>query len=171
MKINLYLVRHGEPLATGANPDLSAHGRRQARALAEMLAKFIPTGDVIKILTSELARARRTASLLRSGLNVTTTTKILAAPTNTTVAPDTARLITELRAAATPNPLLEPKPQHIIAVWHLPSINFVLNQLAGGNTFTWPSIYGATAIVGFPNASLADNAGEFQWMICPLPSQ
>lgn len=56
----LYLVRHGEPVAGGRDPDLSERGHAQARAVAHELSPLGP----LALVTSPLARARSTAAPL-----------------------------------------------------------------------------------------------------------
>jgi 2,3-bisphosphoglycerate-dependent phosphoglycerate mutase len=70
----LVLVRHGEPLAAtvepggpdegsgvGADPGLSARGRRQAERFAAWLAATPERDDVTEIVTSTMRRSRETA--------------------------------------------------------------------------------------------------------------
>jgi broad specificity phosphatase PhoE len=71
----ILLIRHGESTWNAAgrwqgwgNPPLSAHGRAQARALAERL-----TGSgVVRLLSSDLARAAETAAILGGALGLET---------------------------------------------------------------------------------------------------
>ena len=68
----LVLVRHGEPLAAtvepggpdegvGADPGLSARGRRQAERFAAWLAATPERDEVTEIVTSTMRRSRETA--------------------------------------------------------------------------------------------------------------
>lgn len=74
----LVLLRHGETLLTphgrisgsgGSNPGLSPAGRRQARAVAEVLAG---RGDIEAVVTSPMRRCQETAGPVaaRLGLNL-----------------------------------------------------------------------------------------------------
>lgn len=61
------LVRHGEPLAGGSDPSLSAAGQARASELAETLA----AAGVVKIITSNFARTQETAAPLATHLGLT----------------------------------------------------------------------------------------------------
>jgi 2,3-bisphosphoglycerate-dependent phosphoglycerate mutase len=67
--LTVFLVRHAEKEANGADPSLTAAGRQRAEALAAMLAD----AGITAIFTSEFKRTQETAAPLakRSGLSVT----------------------------------------------------------------------------------------------------
>jgi phosphohistidine phosphatase SixA len=69
------LVRHAEPATSGADPGLSAAGRRRAIKLAKMLAG----AGITAIFTSELRRTKETARPLAALLSITPV-EIAAAP-------------------------------------------------------------------------------------------
>ena len=78
--MQLLLVRHGEPVAergadagTGADPELSATGLREAEALADWLAGGPDAAAVAELVVSPMRRARQTVAPLarRLGLEPT----------------------------------------------------------------------------------------------------
>ena len=61
------LVRHAEREAAGADPSLSAAGRRRAKLLADMLGE----AGIGAIFTSEFKRTKETAAAIAQRLNLT----------------------------------------------------------------------------------------------------
>jgi broad specificity phosphatase PhoE len=61
------LVRHAEPVATGADPGLSIPGKKRALALAKMLVD----AGIRAIFTSELRRTKETAAPLATQASLT----------------------------------------------------------------------------------------------------
>ena len=61
------LVRHAEPVSTGADPGLSTPGKKRALALAKMLVD----AGIRAIFTSELRRTKETAAPLATQSSLT----------------------------------------------------------------------------------------------------
>ncbi|MCS6866730.1 MAG: histidine phosphatase family protein [Gemmataceae bacterium] len=158
--MRLYLIRHAEAVelgAPGATRDfdrvLTAHGREQARALAEVFVKRqLPVDAVV---ASPLVRAHQTAVEL---LNVWQ---------------PAARVITcdylapeRLKPGKLSDFLADIPGQRIAAVGHMPEIGYYLEWLLGAIEGSLPLAKAAVACVDFKNDP-AKAAGKLQWLVTP----
>jgi len=120
--MKLYFLRHADALPGDDDParELSARGRKQARALADFLVEAGVRFDVA--YSSPLVRARQTAEILLKhvllaapeGLQITETLL------NGTSGPAFGRWLRQL-----------PSVRHVLLVGHMPSLAEHIGQLLG----------------------------------------
>ncbi len=65
----VHLVRHGRIPNYQTDQPLTAHGRQEALAVGQELARHIRAGETINFFSSPTRRTRQTAELLADGLN------------------------------------------------------------------------------------------------------
>jgi phosphohistidine phosphatase SixA len=162
--MKLYLMRHAKPDGTSGDDPLGLDGSKQAQKLASMYLRLGVQPTNVRLLASELKRARQTATIIYKKLNALPTV-LTTFPTAADQAPGVdliARMMTRLRAVAA-----QDSPAHIIVVGHYPYIGEALNFLVGNNLMEWPPLnYGATAHVECPQ-SFAQGTGKLRWFILP----
>jgi len=128
--MDLYLVRHGIPVemdewngADSTRP-LAAEGEAQAEGFFRQLRESGELGPVESILTSPLARARRTAEIAG---------EVLGAPVES---------VAELASGAAPSLVLamlarrKALPRHLMLVGHNPDLPMLVGVLAGEPSFS-----------------------------------
>lgn len=159
--MNLYLIRHAQPVQNGGtDPSLSQAGQTQAAKLGNMFVRLGITLDTTSILSSNLKRTERTGNIISKSL------RLAESPPPTVIRPirqfphsNVDTLLVNMRTVAT-----EESPAHMFVVWHFPVIGEAFNRLAGSDLLSWPDVYGATAHITC-SESLEDGSGIFRWFI------
>ncbi len=161
--MNLYLIRHAQPVQNGNDPSLSTAGQSQAVKLGSMFVRLGITPETTSILSSNKKRAERTANIILKSLRL---------PQNL---PATAvRPIRQFSSSISVTSLFnsmrtvvaDEHPMHLFVVWHFPVIGDVFKQLTNSN-LPWPDAYGATAHLIISGQSVEDGSGTFQWLVLP----
>jgi phosphohistidine phosphatase SixA len=161
--MNLYLIRHAQPVQNGNDPSLSTAGQSQAVKLGSMFVRLGITPDTTSILSSNKKRAERTANIILKSL------RLAQNPPPTAVRP-----IRQLSSSVSLSSIFnnmrtvvaDEHPAHMFVVWHFPVIGDIFNQLTGFN-LVWPDAYGATAHLTCSSESFENNSGTFRWFILP----
>lgn len=161
--MNLFLMRHAQPVQNGDDPSLSPAGQSQAVKLGKMFVRLGITLDSTSILTSDQKRAERTGNIIAKSL------RLAQSPPPTVVRPirqfprsnDVRTLLDNIRTVAA-----EEGPTHMFFVWHFPIIGDAFNLLVGPDRLSWPDVYGATAHITCSEL-LEDGSGTFHWFILP----
>ena len=161
--MNLYLIRHAQPVPNGDDPTLSTAGQSQAVKLGSMFVRLGITPETTSILSSNKKRAERTANIVLKSLRLAQN-----------LPPNAVRPIRQLSSSVSLTTLFnnmrtvvaDEHPMHMFVVWHFPRIGDVFRQLTNSN-LPWPDVFGATAHLTISGQSVEDGSGTFQWLILP----
>jgi phosphohistidine phosphatase len=166
----LYLVRHAEAENIGSggvtrdfDRPLTAHGRNQARALAQAFARHLLVVDAVA--ASPLVRAYQTAveflSILAPGIRPITCDELAI---DKLKPPRLSDFLAHLSPRGERTPSREYKA--VAAIGHMPDLGAYLEWLIGAASGTIHMAKAGAACVRFENGP-AKASGELLWLITP----
>jgi broad specificity phosphatase PhoE len=162
--MRLYLIRHAKPAANSGDVGLGPDGGRQAAILAKLFQQLAPERATLQIVSSDLKRARETATVLCGALGVASEdVATFPAPIDSDPSFDLAdRMMKRLRLIRSQG------KQTVLLVGHSDYLTKALAWLTGDDGALFPPLgYAAVACLDCQD-SFDKATGVQAWFLVPV---